>query len=144
MNDFLSRVSSLPEDKRRLLNLLLRREPLARPDLPQPFVAPRTALEEQLADIWARALGLQQVGVHDHFIELGGDSIVAIQAIAMARESGLSLTSTQMYATPTIASLAEAIAREAAEATASQASPVENAPSDASPPETVTPAAEPA
>lgn len=110
MSDFLTRVAALPEDKRRLLNLLLRREPVERPELTQAYVEPRSELERSLAQIWCRVLGLQRVGVHDHFLELGGDSILAIQVMAMAREAGLEITSRQMYATPTIASLAEALA----------------------------------
>jgi|SoiMethySBSTD1v2_1073268.scaffolds.fasta_scaffold288520_2 aryl carrier-like protein len=110
MNEFLARVASLPEDKRRLLNLLLRRESVERPELAEPYVAPRNERERTLAEIWGRALGLQQVGVHDHFIELGGDSMLAIQIMAMAGEAGMKITSKQMYATPTIACLAESLA----------------------------------
>ena len=113
MNDFLARVSALSEDKRHLLNLLLRREPVERPELAEAYVAPRNECEVKLAEIWCRVLGLQRVGIHDHFIELGGDSILAIQIMAMAREAGMTITSKQMYATPTIASLAESLAQSA-------------------------------
>jgi aryl carrier-like protein len=110
MNDFLARVAALSEEQRHLLNLLLRREPLERPDLSEPYVAPRNQREEVLAEIWCKVLGLQRIGVHDHFIELGGDSILAIQIMAMAREFGLTINSRQLYATPTIAGLSEALA----------------------------------
>src|SRR6185437_2062008 len=43
------------------------------------YVAPRTATERVLADIWAQVLGVERVGVHDNFFELGGDSILSIQ-----------------------------------------------------------------
>ncbi len=43
-----------------------------RPDLEKAFVAPRNPAERTLAGIWARVLGLEQVGVHDNFFELGG------------------------------------------------------------------------
>src|SRR5262249_2074324 len=49
----------------------------ARPDLERPFVAPRDPVESRLAGIWARALRVDSVGVHDDFFELGGHSIVA-------------------------------------------------------------------
>lgn len=126
MSDFLARVAALSEDKRHLLNLLLRREPVERPELAEPYVAPRNECEEKLADIWRRVLGLQQVGIHDHFIELGGDSILAIQIMAMARDSGLTITAKQMYATPTIASLAEALAGSGNAETAGQPIPSEH------------------
>jgi len=53
----------------------------ARPELEDFYVAPRTPIEQKLADIWGELLGLEQVGVHDNFFELGGDSLLATQAI---------------------------------------------------------------
>ena len=41
----------------------------------QPYVAPRTPLEEHLARRFAEALGVEKVGIHDDFFELGGDSL---------------------------------------------------------------------
>jgi aryl carrier-like protein len=105
MNEFLERVASLPEDKRRLLNLLLRQEQSERPGLSEPYVAPRNEKEQLMCEIWGRVLGVDRVGVNDNFMELGGDSILAIQVMAIARESGLIITSGQFYATPTVASL---------------------------------------
>ena len=52
-----------------------------RPELDTPFVSPRTPLEEALAGIWAEILGLDQVGIHDNFLDLGGNSLRAIQVI---------------------------------------------------------------
>ena len=48
-----------------------------RPNLGNPLVAPRTPVEEGLAKIWAEVLRLDQVGVFDNFLELGGDSLKA-------------------------------------------------------------------
>ncbi|RIK39121.1 MAG: non-ribosomal peptide synthetase, partial [Chloroflexi bacterium] len=56
------------------------------------FVAANTPQEQLLADIWAGLLGLERVGVHDNFFESGGDSLLATQVIAKAREGGLNLT----------------------------------------------------
>ncbi|MFZ6027917.1 MAG: amino acid adenylation domain-containing protein [Chloroflexota bacterium] len=50
-----------------------------RPMLSATFVAPGTALEKQLAEIWAQALQLKEVGVHDNFFELGGHSLLLAQ-----------------------------------------------------------------
>jgi len=52
-----------------------------RPMLAHPYVAPETELEKQLAAIWAEVLGLEQVGRHDPFPELGGDSLLAVLVI---------------------------------------------------------------
>ncbi len=80
----------------------------ARPELEEAFVAPRNAREQTLAEIWARTLGLERVGVHDNFFELGGDSILSIQIIARANQAGLRLTPKQVFQCQTIAELAAA------------------------------------
>ncbi|WP_159888659.1 non-ribosomal peptide synthetase, partial [Paenibacillus puerhi] len=46
------------------------------------YVAPRTPLELQLAQIWQDILGLEQVGVKDHFFEIGGHSLRAATLVA--------------------------------------------------------------
>src|ERR687886_303732 len=46
-------------------------------DIQEDYVAPRTAIEEELARIWGKLLGKQQVGIHDNFFELGGHSLLA-------------------------------------------------------------------
>jgi acyl carrier protein len=56
-----------------------------RPHLEAPFVAPRTALEAELARLWAELLGCERVGIDDPFLELGGDSLLATQLIARVR-----------------------------------------------------------
>ncbi|MDC0710660.1 LLM class flavin-dependent oxidoreductase [Stigmatella sp. ncwal1] len=60
---------------------------LARPALEGEYVAPRTALEHQLAELWAQALGIKQVGIHDDFFELGGHSLLATQLVAKIRSA---------------------------------------------------------
>ncbi|MFL6293984.1 MAG: condensation domain-containing protein, partial [Thermoanaerobaculia bacterium] len=68
--------------------------------------APRNAREELLAGIWREALGLERVGIHDNFFQLGGDSILSIQIVARARRAGLQLTTRQFFDNQTIAGLA--------------------------------------
>nr|APD72044.1 non-ribosomal peptide synthetase 10 [Streptomyces sp.] len=85
------------------------RAALPEPEISAPieaYAAPRTALEETLARIWAQVLGVPRVGVHDNFLELGGDSIHAIQVVARLREEHASLTPRQIFRHPTIAELA--------------------------------------
>jgi len=80
----------------------------ARPELDGTFVAPRTQAEAMLAGIWAEVLKLEQIGVRDNFFELGGDSILGLQIIARANQTGLRLTPKQLFQHQTIAELAAA------------------------------------
>lgn len=70
------------------------------------FVAPRTPVEKTLASIWAKVLGVKQVGIHDNFFELGGDSILGIQVVAKANQAGLQLAPKQLFEYQTLAELA--------------------------------------
>jgi acyl-coenzyme A synthetase/AMP-(fatty) acid ligase/aryl carrier-like protein len=78
-------------------------EATAVPDPGEEFVAPRTAGEQALAEVWAEALRRERVGIHDNFFELGGDSIRAIQAVSGARRRGIVLTPQQLFLNPTVA-----------------------------------------
>ncbi|MFL6122875.1 amino acid adenylation domain-containing protein, partial [Actinophytocola sp.] len=71
--------------------------------------APATPTEAGLAEIWARTLGWDEVGVHDDFFELGGDSILAIQIAARARKAGFAVTVRQVFEHHTVAALAAAV-----------------------------------
>ena len=50
------------------------------------YVAPSTATEELLAEIWQDLLGQEQVGIHDNFFERGGHSLIATQLVSRIRE----------------------------------------------------------
>jgi amino acid adenylation domain-containing protein len=80
----------------------------ARPDLAFDFVAPRTAEEKALAEIWEKILGVEKVGIRDNFFALGGDSIRSIQVQSLAQKQGLRFSLQQLFQSPTI----EAIVRE--------------------------------
>jgi amino acid adenylation domain-containing protein/non-ribosomal peptide synthase protein (TIGR01720 family) len=77
-----------------------------RPALAREYVAPRTPAESALCAIWSRVLGVDRVGVHDDFFALGGDSILGVQIVARAAESGLLLSARQLFQHPTVADLA--------------------------------------
>ena len=49
------------------------------------YVAPRTEIEEQLAQIWANLLGLKIVGVHDNFFHIGGHSLLLTRLVSEMR-----------------------------------------------------------
>ncbi|MDD5467703.1 MAG: amino acid adenylation domain-containing protein [Anaerolineales bacterium] len=71
------------------------------------FTAPRTAAERTLAKIWSETLGVEQIGIHDNFFDLGGDSILSIQMIARANQAGFRLTPKQLLQHQTIDKLAK-------------------------------------
>ncbi len=50
------------------------------------FVAPRTAAEKLLAEIWCKVLNREQVGIYDNFFDLGGHSLLMIQVVSEFRE----------------------------------------------------------
>ncbi|QOT01327.1 amino acid adenylation domain-containing protein [Brevibacterium sp. JNUCC-42] len=67
------------------------------------YVAPTTTLEETLAELWKEVLGIQQVGIHDNFFKLGGDSIKAIQIAARLNTNQLKLEVKDLFQAQTIA-----------------------------------------
>jgi amino acid adenylation domain-containing protein len=62
--------------------------------------------EELLALIWAEVLGLEQVGVHDDFYDLGGNSLRAVTVLTRAREAGLRVPIALLLGSHTIRDLA--------------------------------------
>ncbi|QKW37354.1 amino acid adenylation domain-containing protein [Actinomadura sp. NAK00032] len=74
----------------------------------------RTPQEETLSRLFAEVLGLERVGIDDGFFDLGGDSIIAIQLVSRARQSGLVITPRDVFQHQTVEELA-ATARPAGE-----------------------------
>ncbi len=85
------------------------------------FVAPRTAMERVLAEIWSEVLGVERVGAHDNFFHLGGDSIRSITVRGKALERGLDVPVAELFAHPTIESLALRLGEPAGAPAVSQA-----------------------
>ncbi|HLR98166.1 MAG TPA: non-ribosomal peptide synthetase, partial [Mycolicibacillus parakoreensis] len=90
---------------------------LNRPGLPRPAVSttgrmepPRTDTERALATLVADLLETGDVGRFDDFFALGGDSILAVQLAARARDTGLALTPRLVFENPTVHRLAAALA----------------------------------
>jgi non-ribosomal peptide synthase protein (TIGR01720 family) len=81
----------------------------------QQYVAPRTAAEKILADVFTQVLKLERVGIYDNFFALGGDSILSIHIGFKARQAGLQFTTQQLFRHQTIAELAAVVGTEAAD-----------------------------
>lgn len=68
------------------------------------YVEPRTPLEEALAELWATVLKVGPPGVHDHFLDLGGDSMLAALLVARIREElRVEIPIRSLFDAPTIA-----------------------------------------
>ncbi|MGD1912591.1 MAG: condensation domain-containing protein [Rivularia sp. (in: cyanobacteria)] len=102
---FFVELESLPLTSNGKVN----RKALPIPDLSQrkniDNTPPTTEKEVILTQIWSEVLGVN-VGIHDNFFEMGGDSILSIQIIARANQAGLSLTPKELFQYQTISELA--------------------------------------
>ncbi len=97
-----------------------------RPDMSIPFVAPRTPIEQQIADIWVRVLNLERIGIHDNFFDLGGHSLLAAQVIfCLLQAFCVELRQHHLFQFPTVAELARYIETD------SLAANLQNFPDDA-------------
>ncbi|HVB27458.1 MAG TPA: amino acid adenylation domain-containing protein, partial [Mycobacteriales bacterium] len=93
----------------------LDRQALPLPEAPAPleaYLAPRTPAEQTLAAIWVDVLGLDRVGVHDNFFEIGGHSLFATQVASRIRAAlAIEVPLRLLFQAPTVARLAEEIDR---------------------------------
>jgi amino acid adenylation domain-containing protein len=82
----------------------------SRPELEQPYVAPRNAIEQQLAGIWSEVLKKERVGIKDNFFEIGGHSLLATQVVSRIRQHfKVELPLRSLFESPTVAALATTV-----------------------------------
>jgi acyl carrier protein len=87
-----------------------------RPNVATPYEAPADEVERRLAALWCGLLGISDVGRHDRFFELGGDSLLGLQLVARLRsELGVAVSPGDVFEAPTVAGQA-AVVRGAAPA----------------------------
>jgi len=110
---FLNQLPLLPNGK--VNRQALPAPTAARPLLDIPFTAPRTPVEEKLAMIWAEVLDLDEIGVDDNFLELGGDSLRAGQVISRVINAfRVELALRSLFEAPTVAEMALVITQSQA------------------------------
>lgn len=81
-----------------------------RPELREAFVAPRTPIEEMVTGIWSQVLGIEQIGIHDDFFTLGGQSLLATQVTSRLRTAlQVEVPLRTFFEASTVAQLAEII-----------------------------------
>lgn len=82
----------------------------SRPMLEEQYVAPRNELEESITEMWREILGLERIGIHDDFFDVGGNSLHAMQIMAKVTNMfDVYLPLYSLFDTPTIAGLAQQI-----------------------------------
>lgn len=82
----------------------------SRPELETPMVAPRSEVEKQLAQIWTEILALDEVGICDNFLALGGDSLSASRVVsAVMQHFQVEIPLRALFQSPTIAEMAGVI-----------------------------------
>ncbi|MFF9021160.1 non-ribosomal peptide synthetase [Streptomyces eurythermus] len=100
----------------------------ARPAPAEDRVAPRTPLEQAVAAIWCELLGLEEVGVHDDFFVLGGNSLLATRlAFRLRQVVSAEVPLAEVFAAGTVARLAGVLA-----ATVDRGAPITAAGTDGS------------
>jgi amino acid adenylation domain-containing protein/FkbM family methyltransferase len=92
-------------------------------------VMPRTPVEELVAGVWAKVLGLERVGIHDNFFDLGGHSLLATQVVTRLREaSNTDLPLRSIFEAPTVAGMAKGLEAALAPGVGGTAPPIEPVP----------------
>ena len=81
-----------------------------RPELEETFVSPRSSIEQILAEIFSQILEVDQVGIHDDFFELGGNSLLLTQLTSQVLKTFIvDLTVMDLFEAPNIEALAQRI-----------------------------------
>jgi amino acid adenylation domain-containing protein len=94
------------------------RKALPKPDGPctnfdTAFVSPRTSKEKVIAGIWRELLQVQRVGLHDNFFDLGGHSLLVVQAQSRLRDAlGVEVPVVKLFQYPTVRTLAQFVGGE--------------------------------
>jgi acyl carrier protein len=84
-----------------------------RPQLHVEYTAPSTEEECLIARQWQEILGLDRVGVHDSFLDLGGDSLTFVQvATRLRNELGVNVSVRKLLQDPTVYAIAQELQKQ--------------------------------
>jgi amino acid adenylation domain-containing protein len=98
-------VSELPRTDNGKINRMALPAPSPhRPPVDTVYVPAASATEQQIVNIWEAVLKVSPVGVHDHFLDLGGDSLTATELIARVWQTfEIQLNFRSVFDQPTVA-----------------------------------------
>ena len=84
-----------------------------RPEIAATYAAPGNPIEAALVRIWAEVLEIDEIGVHDHFFDLGGHSLAATRIVSrVAKAFPVNLPIKILFDSPTVAQMAEVIVKQ--------------------------------
>jgi phthiocerol/phenolphthiocerol synthesis type-I polyketide synthase E len=88
----------------------------SRPSLTTMYVAASTEIEHVVVNVWQDTLGIDQLGIHDNFFDLGGNSLIGLKVISrLKKELSMDIPITALFEGPTISALAKVISKERVE-----------------------------
>jgi len=101
----------------------------ARPNLSNAYTMPSNQIEQVISTIWQELLGVDQIGIHDNFFSLGGDSFLLVQAKQKLQTAlSRSIPTIDLFEYPTIAALATYLSPAEANQVTASAAKTEKAP----------------
>jgi len=95
------------------LNGKINRRALPKPDrkresFEQIFSPPKTKIEKTLSKLWSKTLKIDEVGIHDNFFDMGGNSMLSVQLVGLLEEKlGITIPIVKFYQYPTIDTLSQ-------------------------------------
>ncbi|MEW9555768.1 SDR family NAD(P)-dependent oxidoreductase [Nonomuraea sp. NPDC050783] len=99
LDDLVGSAAAVPQGQR-----------FPRPQLRTDYAAPRTDPETRIAELWGAYLGIDRVGVHDPFFDLGGNSLLGMaMVLALEKELGRPVAPALLFEHPTVAEFAAAL-----------------------------------
>jgi phthiocerol/phenolphthiocerol synthesis type-I polyketide synthase E len=95
----------------------------ARPSLTTAYVAAGDELEQVIVKVWQEVLGIDRLGIHDNFFDLGGNSLIGLKVISrLKNELDLDIPVMALFQGPTVSALAKVIGKGRAEEPADEES----------------------
>ncbi len=89
-----------------------------RPALSTSYAPPTSEVERKVVEVWQELLGIEGLGIHDNFFDLGGNSLIGLKVIGrLKKELGVNLSVVTLFEGPTVSALASAIGENGSQPT---------------------------